>query len=328
MSSIEDVKRQLALPLIAAPMFLVSGPDLVVAACGAGIVGSFPTPNCRTIEALDLWLREITGRLSILRASPGARPPAPWAANLVVHRTNKRLEADLDLVVKYQAPIVITALGSPSRVVDAVHGYGGLVFADVNSVELARKAADCGVDGLVLVGSGAGGHTGHISAFSFVPAVRRWWDGAIIVGGGICGGSGIRAAEMLGADLAYMGTRFIPTVESLAEPDYKQMVVESSLGDLLVTKAFTGANASMLKPSIIRAGLDPAALQPRDRMNFQGQAGDEPKPWKGIWAAGQGIDMIDAIQTVEEIVSDLRADYEKYAAMPAADRTTASIEAR
>lgn len=312
MGEVENLKRQLALPLIAAPMFLVSGPDLVVAACRAGIVGSFPTPNCRTVEALDLWLREITERLAALRMSSGGRPPAPWAANLVVHTTNKRLQADLELVVKYRAPIVITALGSPSRVVDAVHAYGGLVFADVNSIELAKKAANCGVDGLVLVASGAGGHTGHISAFSFVPAVRRWWDGAIVVGGGICDAAGIRAAEMLGADLAYMGTRFIPTVESLAEDEYKQMVVASSLDDLVVTKAFTGANASMLKPSIVRAGLDPDALQPRDRMNFQGQAGEEPKAWKGIWSAGQGINMIDAIETVDQIVSDLRADYARH----------------
>ena len=310
MTTVESLKRQLTLPLISAPMFLVSGTDLVVAACKAGVIGSFPTPNCRTVEALESWLQDITERL----AQPAPRPPAPWAANLVVHRTNKRLEADLDLVVKYRAPIVITALGSPARVVEAVHSYGGLVFADVNSIALAKKAADCGVDGLVLVAAGAGGHTGHISAFSFVPAVRRWWNGAIVVGGGISDAGGIRAAEMLGADFAYMGTRFIPTVESLAEPEYKQMVVDSSLDDLIITKAFTGANASMLKPSIVRAGLDPNTLKPRDQMNFQGQVGDEPKAWKGIWSAGQGIDMIDRIQTVDQVVSELRSDYARVAA--------------
>ena len=216
----------LSLPLIAAPMFLISGPELVLAACREGIVGSFPTPNCRTSEALEDWLQKITTGIEALKREHPSRAIGPWAATIVTHRTNDRFEADFELCVKYRAPIVITALGSPARVVDKVHAYGGLVFADVNSVKLARKAADCGVDGLVLVSSGAGGHTGEMAGFSFVPAVRQWWDGYIVYAGGICNGNGIRAAQVLGADLAYAGTLFIATEESMADDDYKKLLVD------------------------------------------------------------------------------------------------------
>lgn len=213
--------RNLRIPAIAAPMFLVSGPDMVIAASRAGMIGSFPTPNARTPEILDQWLGTITDALG---ADPQA---AAWAANLVVHPSNDRLPADLDLVVRYEAPLVITALGSPSRVVDRVHGYGGLVFADVNSVGFARKAAMAGVDGLVLVASGAGGHTGQTAGFAFVEEVRRFWDGPIVLGGAISTGHAIRAAEILGADLAYLGTALIACRESMAADAYKQMVVEA-----------------------------------------------------------------------------------------------------
>lgn len=311
--TIAELKASLALPVFAAPMFLISGPDLVVEACRAGIVGSFPASNCRTLESFDSWLREITGRVETLRREQPGTVIAPWAVNLVLHRTNPRLEADLELVLRYRPPIVITALGSPRRIVEPVHAYGGLVFADVNSMVLARKAADCGVDGLALVASGAGGHTGTISPFAFVPSVRRWWDGAIVVGGAIGDAAAIRAAETLGADFAYLGTRFIATPESLADPVHKQMIVEGTMDDLIVSNAFTGAYASWLKPSIVRAGHDLESLQPRKNYQFKGQLGDDPKPWKGIFSAGQGIDLIDRQQSVAEIVAALKLDYTRLA---------------
>jgi nitronate monooxygenase len=311
--TLAELKSSLSLPVFAAPMFLISGPDLVVEACRAGIVGSFPASNCRTLETFEAWLRDITERLAALRRAPADPAIAPWAVNLVLHRTNPRFEADLELVLRYQPPIVITALGSPRRVVDPVHAYGGLVFADVNSVPLARKAADCGVDGLALVASGAGGHTGSLSPFAFVPAVRRWWNGAIVLGGAIGDAATIRATEILGADFAYVGTRFIPTPESLADPAHKRMVVEGTMDDLIVSNAFTGAYASWLKPSIIKAGHDLAALSPRQNYQFKGQLGDDPKPWKGIFSAGQGLELIEREQSVAEIVAALRADYARLA---------------
>lgn len=296
------------LPLIAAPMFLISGPELVLACCREGIIGTFPTPNCRTLEALEEWLHLITTGIESLKREHPGRTIGPWAATIVTHRTNDRFEADLELCVKYRAPIVITALGSPARVVDKVHAYGGLVFADVNSIKLARKAADCGVDGLVLVSSGAGGHTGEMAGFSFVPAVRKWWDGFLVYAGGVCDGSGIRAAEILGADFAYAGTLFIATEESMAEAEYKQLLVDYGPEDLIVTKAFTGANASMLRPTIVAAGLDPDTLPPRKDMEFRGQNSDN-KPWKNIRSAGQGIGMIDRVKSTAVLIGELRAQY-------------------
>ena len=296
------------LPLIAAPMFLISGPELVLAACGEGVIGAFPTPNCRTSEALEDWLQKITSGIELLkRVSPG-RTIGPWAATIVTHRTNDRFEADFELCIKYRAPIVITALGSPARVVDKVHAYGGVVFADVNSIKLARKAAACGVDGLVLVSSGAGGHTGEMAGFSFVPAVREWWDGYIVYAGGVCNGNGIRAAQILGADFAYAGTLFIATEESMADADYKKLLVDYGPEDLIVTKAFTGANASMLRPTIIASGLDPDTLPPRKDMEFRGQ-NSENKPWKDIRSAGQGIGMIDRVKSTADLIGELRVQY-------------------
>jgi nitronate monooxygenase len=299
---------RLSLPLIAAPMFLVSGPQLVLAACAEGIVGAFPTPNCRTVEDLDGWLaRMAQGHAALVQANPG-RPIGPYAATVVTHRTNDRCAADLERVAKYKVPMVITALGSPRRAVDVVHAYGGLVFADVNSETLAKKAADAGADGLVLVSSGAGGHTGEMAGFSFLPSVRRWWDGYVVYAGGVCSGSGIRAAEVLGADLAYAGTVFIATRESMASDDYKRMLVESEPKDIILTRAFTGATAAMLRPSIVAAGLDPDNLAPRKEMEFRGQ-NSSAKPWKGIWSAGHAVAMIDRVKSVAELVGELRAQY-------------------
>lgn len=306
-----DIRSQLAelrMPLFAAPMFLITGPELVIKSCKAGIVGAFPTPNARSTEILDDWLTEINSALE--DTTDSATSPAPYAANLVVHSTNKRFEADLDVVVKHQAPIVITALGSPAKVVEPVHSYGGLVFADVNSVEFARKAAATGVDGLALVCGGAGGHTGALNPFAFVEEVRKFWDGYIVLAGGISSGAGVLASIAAGADFAYMGTSFIATEESLAEAEYKQMLVDCTAQDLLITKAFTGANASMMIPSIVNQGLDPAEVADKAaKLNYTGQDGGDVKPWKGIWSAGQGVGCIQKVQPVAELIEQLSNEF-------------------
>ncbi len=298
----ECLKGRYALPLIAAPMFLVSGPELVIAACREGIIGSFPTPNARTPEILDDWLSEISNRLK------DATNPAPFAANIVVHPSNTRLDDDLKILEKHKVPLVITALGSPKKIVERVHGYGGAVFADVNSVRFARKASEAGVDGLVLVAAGAGGHTGNMTGFSFVPAVRSFFDGTIVLGGGISDGRGIRAAEVLGADLAYMGTRFIATEESLAHTDYRQMLVDSTIDDLIHTNAITGVHANWLRPSLERAGIDPDALENNPEIDFTDpQSG--AKRWANTWSAGHGVGTIDRIEPVKNLTDRLKQEY-------------------
>ncbi|MGL6223414.1 MAG: NAD(P)H-dependent flavin oxidoreductase, partial [Steroidobacteraceae bacterium] len=261
------------LPLIAAPMFLVSGPELVLAACRAGIAAAVPTPNARSLEILETWLQQLTaGHAAAAMAAPGK--VGPWALNLVMHSSYDRLGPELELVDRYRPPLVITALGSPARAVEHVHAYGGTVFADVSSLGFARKAAAAGADGLVLVSAGAGGHTGKVSPFAFVQAVREFYDGIIVLGGSIGHGGAVRAAELLGADLAYAGTPFICAEESLATRDYRDMVVRASFEDLVLTKTFTGADAWYLRESIVAAGLDPDALVGKDKMdwtNSQGQ---------------------------------------------------------
>jgi nitronate monooxygenase len=298
---------RLRLPAIAAPMFLISGPELVLAACRAGIIGAFPTPNARTVEILDQWLGRISGGV---QASDG-----PWAANLIMHSTYARREQDLALVVKHRAPIVITALGSPRDAVEAVHDYGGLVFADVNNLEFAAKAAAAGVDGLVLVSAGAGGHTGQLSGFAFVDSVRTFWDGIIVLAGAISTGRGVRAAEVLGADLAYLGTRFIATEESLASAEYRQMVVDCDARDIVRSAAITGVAANWLKPSLVRAGYDPAALADRDRVDF-GNPQQGVKPWKNVWSAGQGVGAVEAVLPTAQLVEELAHQYEEACALP------------
>ena len=287
------------LPVIAAPMFLVSGPELVIAACQAGIGGAFPTPNCRTVAELDQWMDTITRGLK-----PG---DGPWIANLITHSTNARLADDLALVARYKPPIVITALGSPRPVMETVKGYGGLVFADVVNIALARKAAAAGVDGLACISAGAGGHTGHLSPFAFVSAVREFFDGHLITGGGIADGAGIAGAIAAGADLVYMGTRFLATTESRAQGPYKQMVVESGPDDLVVTAAITGTPASWLKPSLRDAGLDPEALGGPIVRDYSGDSAH--KRWRDIWAAGQGLGRIDAVDDVASVVARLEQEY-------------------
>jgi nitronate monooxygenase len=292
----------LRLPLISAPMFLVSGPDLVIAACRAGIIGSFPTPNCRTLDELDQWMDRIDHAVG----SHGAK--LPWAVNLIVHRTNTRLDDDLAIVLRYKPPIVITALGSPARIVEAVQAYGGIVLADISTMLHARKAAAVGVDGLVLVSAGAGGHTGTITPFAFVPAVREFFDGLIVLAGGVSGGRGIAAARALGANLVYAGTRFIASAESQAPEDYKSMLVEATVESLVPTAALTGALANMLRPSIERAGLDPDKLGAGLKPDFSDGALFN-RPWKHIWSAGHGVGTITAVETVADIVDRWEGEY-------------------
>ncbi len=315
-AKIANIKSRLALPVIAAPMFLVSGPDLVIAACKAGVIGSFPTLNARPIEALEQWFQRITTELEAFRAAGGK--PAPWAANLIVHRSNPRAAEDLAMVLKYKPEIVITALGTPANVIEGVHAYGGLVFADVNSVAYAKKSAAAGVDGLVLVAAGAGGHTGPISAFSFLPAVREFFSGPIVLGGGIVDGAGVRAAEVLGATFGYIGTRFIATTESIAAEGHKQMLVDTTEEDIICTAHFTGVQANYLKPSIIKAGIDPESLGVRAEKKFdsRGAENQETKAWRDIWSAGQGTRAIKRVMSAAELVAELKLGYEKAKATP------------
>ncbi len=295
---------QLRLPLLAAPMFLISGPKLVIACSEAGVLGSFPTQNARTSDILEQWLQSISARLGPL----GRTDSKPWAVNLVTHPSYDRGAKDFELILKYRPSLVITALGSPRGFVEKVHDYGGQIYADVNSVALARKAAASGVDGLILVGAGSGGHTGELTGFAFVSEVRKFWDGPVALAGGICDGRGIRACKVLGAQMAVMGTRFIATRESQADDLYRQMLIDSTAEDLVVTSAFTGVKANMLKPSIQRAGYDLEQLNEKKQVNFSNPLSDT-KAWKDIWSAGQGVGVIEKVQTVSDLVTELEQQY-------------------
>ena len=304
------LRAHLSLPLICAPMFLVSGPELVIAACRNGVIGSFPAPNARPLEVLDAWMGRIAAELADCERSEPGRRVAPWSLNLVVHSSYDRLPAELELVRRHRPPIVITALGSPARVIDAVRGYGGLVFADVGSIAMARKAAQSGVDGLILVCTGAGGHTGSVSPFVFVDAVRQFFDGIVVLAGGICNGGAIRAAEVAGADLADIGTLFIAARESLASDDYRQMVVEAGVDDLVLTRAFTGASAYYLRRSVERYGLDPDNLSGKTAMDWKNSE-QQLKAWKDIWSAGQSVSAVSRVEGAAEIIDRLRREYER-----------------
>ena len=296
---------RLRLPVVAAPMFLISGPDLVIEACRSGIIGAFPTTNARTTQELDAWMSRIATSLT-------GNQVAPWATNVITHSTNQRLSQDLELVARYRPPIVITALGSPKPAIELVHSYGGTVIADVINLTLAKKAIDAGADGLACVSAGAGGHTGFISPFAFISAARELTDGLLIVGGGIADGYGVAGAIAAGADLVYMGTRFIATHESLATDDYKRMVVESTLDDLLVSASITGTPATWLKPSLRRVGYDPENMPEKPQRNYDSsqQQQVEAKRWKDVWSAGQGIGAIRAVEPMSAVVDRLASEYD------------------
>ena len=301
----------LSIPVIGAPMFIVSNPALVIAQCLAGIVGSMPALNARPQERLDEWLTQIDAALAAARAADPAAKIAPYAINQIIHASNTRLPHDLDVCEKHRVPLIITSLSAPSEITPRVHGWGGLVFHDVISVRHAKKAIEAGVDGLILVCAGAGGHAGTLSPFALVEEVRRFWDGPIALSGAIATGRGVLAAQAIGADLAYVGTRFIATREANAPDAYKRMIVESNAADIVYSPTFTGVHGNYLRGSILAAGLDPDALPARDKsvMNFGAGDGAKAKAWKDIWGAGQGVGAIDDIPTAGEAIARMIAGY-------------------
>lgn len=307
--TVSEVKEQMTLPVIAAPMFIVSSPDSVIEGCKSGIIGSFPALNARTTEILEEWMERITQELEKARLQEPERPIAPWAMNLIVHRSNHRYAADLELVKKYEPPIVISSLGDPGRIVNIVHQYGGLVFSDVSNLYHAKKAAEKGVDGLILVSNGAGGHAGTINPMAFLEAVKAFWNGITILAGSISKGQDILAAQALGADFAYMGTRFIATTETMAKDTYKQMLIDSNLEDIVYTDAISGVNANFLAPSIRNAGLDPANLPKKENIDFSHK--NEAKAWKDIWSAGQGVGTINQVSPIADVIKELRGEYDQ-----------------
>src|SRR5271155_4593595 len=309
---IPDILReQLRLPVIGAPLFIVSTPRLVLAQCKAGIVGSFPALNARPISQLDDWLTQITEELAAhQRANPDAKV-APYAVNQIVHSSNNRLEEDVALCVKHKAPIIITSLRPPSEVVAAVHGYGGLVFHDVINLRHAEKAAAQGVDGIIAVCAGAGGHAGLLSPFAFVKQIREVYAGTIILAGAMSTGADVLAARALGADLAYLGTRFIATDEGNAPAEYKQMLIESAAEDIVYTSLFSGINGNYLRGSVARAGLDPDRLPEADKskMNFGTGGNTAAKAWRDIWSGGQSVSGIHEVEAVENLVARMEREY-------------------
>ncbi|HTN50380.1 MAG TPA: nitronate monooxygenase family protein [Burkholderiaceae bacterium] len=304
------LRDHLRLPVIGAPMFIVSGPELVLAQCRAGIVGSFPALNARPPELLDTWLTRISKELEVMKATYPAARIAPFAVNQIVHTSNVRLQHDIDLCVKHRVPIMITSLRAPDAVVAAAHSYGGLVFHDVTTLAHAKRALAAGVDGLILVATGAGGHAGRLSPFAFVPEVRAFYDGTIILSGSIASGGAILAALALGADLAYVGTRFIASEEANAPAAYKEMIIDSRAEDIVYTNLFTGVHGNYLKGSIVAAGMDPDNLPESDKskMDF-GSGSAKAKAWRDIWGAGQGVGQVTSAPPAGEIVDQFEREY-------------------
>jgi nitronate monooxygenase len=303
------IRDALRIPVFGAPMFLVSGPDLVIEQCKAGVIGAFPALNARPQDELDRWLTRIEGALARFRdENPGRRVP-PFAVNLIMNKANKRLDADLEVVLAHRVPIVITSLSAPTALVPRVHDYGGIVFHDVIKVRHAEKALEAGVDGLIAVCGGAGGHAGTVNPFALVSELRRIHKGPLVLAGAITNGASILAAEAMGCDLAYMGTRFIATKESLAADRYKQMIVDSTSGDIVYTPLFSGVHGSYLAGSIRNAGLDPDNLPVIESPGLYRSRDERPKTWKEIWGAGQGVGDIDDIPSVTELVDRLEAEY-------------------
>lgn len=306
-------RNQIALPVIGAPMFIASGPELVLAQCKAGVPGVFPSINARSPEMFDDWLTRLRQELAAYRATAPSLPVAPFGVNLIVHSTNPRAAVDLEVIVRHRVPFVVTSVGKPAEASQAVHSYGGLVFHDVTTVKYAHKAIECGVDGLILVCAGAGGHAGTLSPFAFVNEVREFWSGPIALSGAISTGRAIRAAEILGADFAYLGTRFLATTEANTPEAHKRMLVEHAAADIVYSAAFSGVGGNYLRPSIVANGLDPDQLvdsgdKPALTM-FKPDAG-KPKAWKEIWSAGQGLGAIHEVEPVATLVARLRREYE------------------
>jgi len=307
MEFLDRYGRRLTLPVIVAPMFLISGPEMVIAACRSGVIGCFPAANARTTGDLAEWCRQV--------AAATTEAAAPWSINLLVHPSYERFAEELAIVEEYRPALVITALGRPSRVADAVHAYGGTVFADVATPSQARKALESGADGLVLLSAGAGGHTGRYSPFAMVAEVRRFWEGPLVLSGGIANARSIRAAETLGADLVYMGTRFLASAESLGSPERKQMTAAAGLEDIVLSAAITGMPANWLWPSLEAAGIKPEMLETKNKIDLA-KTTEQFKAWKNIWGAGHGVGSVEKIEPVAEIVNRLKRDYDAISRAP------------
>ncbi|HVK41536.1 MAG TPA: nitronate monooxygenase family protein [Phenylobacterium sp.] len=306
------LSERLRIPVIGSPLFIISGPELVIAQCKAGVVGSFPALNARPVSQLDEWLAQITEELAAWDAKNPDRLSAPFAMNQIVHKTNDRLEQDVEMAVKYKVPITITSLGAREDVNQAIHSYGGIVLHDVINDRFARKAVEKGADGLIPVAAGAGGHAGHLSPFALVQELREWFEGPIALSGSIANGAAVLGAQAMGADLAYIGSAFIATQEARAMDGYKDMIVASRGDDIVYSNLFTGVHGNYLRPSIEAAGLDPDNLPEADpsKMNFGSGGNQKAKAWKDIWGCGQGIGAVKEIPTAGQLVDRLAAEYE------------------
>jgi nitronate monooxygenase len=304
-------RDRLSLPVIGSPLFIASTPDLVIEQCKAGIIGSFPALNARPAPVLDQWLTRIRTELeSYAAANPGARV-APYAVNQIAHASNDRLQHDMEMCVRHRVPLIITSLRPPREIVEAAHSYGGLVFHDVISVRHARKAMEQGVDGIIVVCAGAGGHAGMGSPFALVREIRQFFDGTLVLAGAMSSGADVLAAQAIGADMAYIGTRFLATTEANAMPEYKQMLVESGSDDIVYTSLFTGVKGNYLRGSVAAAGLDPDALPEADKskMNFGSGGNMEKKAWRDIWSGGQGVGNIHEVRPTREVVAQMVEEY-------------------
>ena len=310
--SLPPLFDSLRVPVVAAPLFIISNPDLVIAECKAGIVGSFPSLNARPIEMLDQWLTRITEELDRYNQENPDQPAAPFAVNQIVHRSNDRLWEDVELCVKHKVPIIITSLGARPELNEAIHSYGGIVLHDIINNRFAHKAIEKGADGLIAVAAGAGGHAGTLSPFALIQEIRAWFDGPLLLSGSIANGNAILAAQAMGADLAYIGSPFIATEEANAAAAYKEMIVEGSADDIVYSNLFTGVHGNYLKPSIVASGMDPENLPESDpsQMKFGSGGSSKSKAWKDIWGSGQGIGAVEAVVPAAARVADLSAQYQ------------------
>lgn len=306
------LSERLRLPVVAAPLFIISNPDLVIAQCKAGIVGSFPALNARPAEELDRWLEKITKELAEYDAENPDNPSAPFAVNQIVHGSNDRLQHDVEMCVKWKVPIVITSLGAKEFVNDAIHSYGGIVLHDIINNKFAKKAIEKGADGLIAVAAGAGGHAGSLSPFALIQEIREWFDGPLLLSGSIASGDAVLSAQAMGADLGYIGSAFIATKEANAQEAYKQSLVDSNADDIVLSNLFTGVHGNYLKPSIVAAGLDPDNLPESDpsKMSFGSGGNSEAKAWKDIWGCGQGIGVIKAVLTAQDLIDNIDKQYQ------------------
>lgn len=309
--ALPPILQSLRIPVIGSPLFIVSGPELVIAQCKAGIVGSFPALNARPDHVLGEWLDRITSELAEHNEKHPDRPAAPFAVNQIVHKTNNRLEHDVEMCVKYKVPVVITSLGARQEVNDAIHSYGGIVLHDIINIVFAHKALEKGADGLIAVCAGAGGHAGTLSPFALIQEIRQFFDGPLALSGSIATGGAVAAAQAMGADLGYIGSAFISCHEANAVDGYKDMIVASKAGDIVYSNLFTGVHGNYLAPSIAKAGLDPNDLPESDpsAMNFGSGGNQAAKAWKDIWGCGQGIGAVDARYSVADYVDRLEAEY-------------------